>query len=1610
MISMKTITSAGGAAKYLAEQAEAEYYTGQSVPSQWHGKGAELQGLFGPVSYDDLVKQLEGRVKEQGEDGTLNDVQLGVERKGELQHRCGWDLTFSAPKSVSIESEVFGRDYVREAHEQAVLAAMRFLEEKAAQSRKDGAFVRTGNLTYSTFQHATSRAGDPQTHTHVVVANVTFDEHGKAYSLSNERLMEFRTAADAIYKNELANTLVSRGYGVQFDRQGNFEITGYSQKQLEVFSKRNEQIKDALHERGLNKDTASHGARQTATLSTRQSKEHSDVAENHRDRWQKEAEEAGITRAQVGGHAWGYSAREEAGQAVEKALDHLLEREMAFSERELWLEAAKFSQGKADLESLKGEIQKLVDSGELVERTDGKFTSQNAINAEKEMHEHLRAGRGDHLAVMTSAEFQKSLFVFEQRKGFELSGEQRNAAKMILTGDDRFQGVQGLAGTGKTTMLEFVREAAEAKGWIVQGFSNGGAQADKLEIESGISSTTTARFNIDFAKLERDAKLAQAALQTFEDRGGKLGEVADLDKLMKEVKEGRAQIERDSTGREYILPRDGGTYCRDLYEQMKSVDSPNLQHLGLTSSKYVLTNEGVFKQGGSLMNEAASKIMDKVYDITREKGVIGKVAEFAADKTVGFADKWVKCGIAEAAAVRAVARAQTFTKQNEAISALSEQANKIGLSHEKVLNICDEASMSGQREFSKVIHATEQTGARTVFLGDSQQHQSVEAGKAFELAQASMTTSSLGADSIRRQTTDHAKDMVASILSGKYEEAMSKLPVKEVSTAQDAVREKYVSVEILTPEQKKAAKDELAMAAEIDNKEVIALLARDYADLGKDKQAKTLVITATNSDKHLLNEVIRSELKASGQLKDGKQTTVLEKADLSKQEASVAANYEAGHVVQFTSALRGIGIEKGEYASVEKSDSFNNLVTVRTEDGRSVSFDPVRVKGVEVFNERHGKEFSAGDRVAFTKNDKDLDVKNGQTGVVKEFDGKNMSIQMENGTTREVNLDEYRHIDYAYAVTSFKSQGQTVDLVMNHHNTEHGKHGDRETYVNFTRAKEDVLVYTQNAEKASEQSGVILDKESAMPHGVRPSAEKAVENERQAEKPVEREKWSDYQKSANKEAPSKDERQSANKSERSQNGTYASSSGKEFDQQTSGSIEKDFQPERASKPQDLVKENGETLTVDERRTVDALLASSAVTTFRENVHFEPNWDALRAGVGSGDVAVSYDSFGREYFHHQGDTYCREAWEAGKEFNNLVTQSTLQSERSDTTPEQLAAKDAELANAAIWTANMNQNQEPSWGDLRRGLEDGSVTRSIDSEGRIYYHKDEETFTKDAFDYGDKYEALREQAAGVEPLLSVAEVNLARDAIATYGVRSGEAPNWESLKDGVENGSVSVLNDSSGREYFQTELGETFVKEAYGNEAQRDALLQQAQSEPNVGVEKQDELAAEQTSEQGSERVPEAAERTPEQVAEQSSERAPEAAERTPEQVAEQGSEREPAVAERTPEQAAVDVSEVVAKHGSSSEQILDTTTGQDAQASQKQEAVAEQGEQRSGSQESESVWSRAASSSNEESFEKSETSNNESSKDDGKSGEKESKKERMAESESRERSSGWDMGR
>ncbi|EQD35372.1 conjugative relaxase domain protein, partial [mine drainage metagenome] len=139
------------------------------------------------------------------------------------------------------------------------------------------------------------------------------------------------------------------------------------------------------------------------------------------------------------------------------------------------------------------------------------------------------------------------------------------------------------------------------------------------------------------------------------------------------------------------------------------------------------------------------------------------------------------------------------------------------------IRIMDEASQSGQRQYLDAIRSTEAAGARTVFLGDKHQHQSVESGRAFERSQASMPVAQLGEASIRRQRTDHARAAVSTILAGGHAEAIRKLPTVEIRTAQSALPTD-------------ATRDDKRAAARTDNAAVIQRLAADYAALSPDQR------------------------------------------------------------------------------------------------------------------------------------------------------------------------------------------------------------------------------------------------------------------------------------------------------------------------------------------------------------------------------------------------------------------------------------------------------------------------------------------------------------------------------------------------------------------------------------------------------------------------------------------------------------------------------------------------------------------------------------------------------------------------------------------------------
>src|SRR5581483_11936686 len=181
---------------------------------------------------------------------------------------------------VSVLSSQAGPDTrktIQEAQAAAVREALDYLQESAAFTRrgKGGRTKERTELVVATFDHGTSRAQDPQLHTHCLVLNVGVRADGSTGTILSQPLYAHKLAAGAVYRAELSNQLEKRLGVVLERRQSWFEVQGVPASLVEDFSKRREQVEKALAERGAT------GAKAAAklTLATRQAKEHLPRAE-----------------------------------------------------------------------------------------------------------------------------------------------------------------------------------------------------------------------------------------------------------------------------------------------------------------------------------------------------------------------------------------------------------------------------------------------------------------------------------------------------------------------------------------------------------------------------------------------------------------------------------------------------------------------------------------------------------------------------------------------------------------------------------------------------------------------------------------------------------------------------------------------------------------------------------------------------------------------------------------------------------------------------------------------------------------------------------------------------------------------------------------------------------------------------------------------------------------------------------------------------------------------------------------------------------------------------------------------------------------------------------
>jgi conjugative relaxase-like TrwC/TraI family protein len=285
---------AGQEGYYLGKVAEGaeDYYSGEGeAEGYWLGDAAEDLGLQGKVDPDQLTGMLTGTNPASGEPLGLRHVEGGPVP--------GFDLTFSAPKSVSVLWALGGHPVaaeVKAAHAEAVDAALGYLQREACWTRRGAGgreFLKGNGFLAAGYVHRSSRAGDMQIHTHVLVANATFAE-GRWTRLYHPAIYEHAKAAGYIYEAHLRDELTRR-LGVRWREVANgiAEIEVFDPDHLRAFSTRRQQILEATGE------GASARARQIATLATREAKDRDLSTASLRDLWREKAEEIGLDRASI---------------------------------------------------------------------------------------------------------------------------------------------------------------------------------------------------------------------------------------------------------------------------------------------------------------------------------------------------------------------------------------------------------------------------------------------------------------------------------------------------------------------------------------------------------------------------------------------------------------------------------------------------------------------------------------------------------------------------------------------------------------------------------------------------------------------------------------------------------------------------------------------------------------------------------------------------------------------------------------------------------------------------------------------------------------------------------------------------------------------------------------------------------------------------------------------------------------------------------------------------------------------------------------------------------------------------------------------------------------
>lgn len=473
------------------DYAQDNYYTKNQelANSQWYGKGSEILGFKGqvdPEAYNNAY---------QGLDNQGNSLR---QRQAGKKHNPGRDITLSAPKSVSLLALVKGDAEVIKAHQQAVKITLSYIEQNCIYTRtgKGGAnYQQTDNALFAVFQHDDNRNLEPQLHSHCVIFNLTQGLDGKWRTTDNRELYQQKMTIGMVYHHELGRRLRHLGYELNWNRDGTFDIKGYSPEQLKEFSTRKQEIEQAVGAR------ANAATKAQACTNTRKGKVYKAAEERDalKQTWLKQAQLAGISHPEPKVHQLNQSYHlqnsNKQKELIIEATEIVTEKQVAFPQHILLKETLRQSQGNYSLEGLQREINQ---NQNLIKTKDGRLTTEAAINREQQIISLARNGK-DKYSPLANTEI-----AHQQGSRLGLNKAQKLALTHFVNNRDGVILCQGDAGVGKTYTVKALK-ATISEDIAMRGLAPSAAAAGELNQGTDLNcQTLDAYLNIPTKSLPKN--------------------------------------------------------------------------------------------------------------------------------------------------------------------------------------------------------------------------------------------------------------------------------------------------------------------------------------------------------------------------------------------------------------------------------------------------------------------------------------------------------------------------------------------------------------------------------------------------------------------------------------------------------------------------------------------------------------------------------------------------------------------------------------------------------------------------------------------------------------------------------------------------------------------------------------------------------------------------------------------------------------------------------------------------------------------------------------------------------------------------------------------------